>query len=96
LDTAVDINSLNYTVNGSPVNVHYYGDNYYYLEIENIAASGLGTTYEINIDGTILRYSAMSYVYATVANARGGSETAVTAVKMLYLYYMAALEYKGA
>ncbi len=96
LDTAVDINSLSYTVNGSPVNVHYYGDNYYYLEIENIAASGLGTTYEINIDGTILRYSAMSYAYATVANARGGSETAVTAVKMLYLYYMAALEYKGA
>lgn len=95
VQSGVDVSTLSCTVDGNAVSASYYSGNIYYLEIKNISASDLGTTYEINVDGAILHYSAMSYAYSTLANAKAGDETAVVAVKMLYLYYKAAVEYNN-
>ena len=95
LQSGVDINTISCTIDGNAVSATAYRGNLYYIEVENIAASNLGKAYEINVDGTILHYSAMSYAYSTIINAKEGDETAVAAVKMLYLYYKAAEAYNN-
>ena len=95
LQSGVDINTISCTIDGNVVSATAYRGNIYYIEVENIAASNLGKAYEINVDGTILHYSAMSYAYSTIINAKEGDETAVAAVKMLYLYYKAAEAYNN-
>jgi hypothetical protein len=95
VNNGVDVNSLLCTVNGKAVTPTYYGGNYYYIEVENIAAGNLGTAYQVSVDGATVRYSAMSYVHTTIVKSRGTADTTLATAKMLYLYYKAALEYNG-
>ena len=88
------VNDLTCTINGKVVAATHYSGTLYYVEVKNIAASDLGTTHVINVDGEILSYSAISYVYGTITKKAGSTATLSTA-KMLYLYYKAAVEYNN-
>ncbi len=93
VDAGVDISMVSCTIDGKSITPTHYSGYYYYVEITNISAKDLGTAHEINIDGDIMVYSAMSYTYQALAKRVESTE--LTAAKMLYLYYKAAVAYSN-
>ena len=73
---------------------NYNGNEYYYVDIENIGADALDKAYEIIVDGTTIlsNCSALSYARA-VLNSGTASDKLVNLAKALYLYNKKAETY---
>ncbi len=86
-----DINAIN--VSGAVVK-HYEG-NVYVATIENVVAKYLDNTYTVQIGEDVVNYSALSYVYQTVAD-NSTPANLYNLVVALYNYNVAANAYFGA
>lgn len=85
----VDVNSLDVTVNGKASELVLNG-NLYMLKISDIPAHKLDEMYEVKVGDLILDYGVFSYGYKAMNKT---NENLKNAVKALYAYNQAAIEY---
>lgn len=87
--TAEKMAGLTFTIDGKEVTAKKFSNGYYYLEVENLAATDLTKTYEFSVtDGKntyAFAYGAMSYMYGVLSNENADA-TLVKMAKATWLY----------
>ena len=70
---------------------------YYYIDIENVSAEKLGTSFSVSVNGeeVITNYSALSYANK-VLDSDSTDDNLKNLVKALYIYNQNALAYNPA
>ena len=94
---AVKLDDVTFAIGNTTLTPQKKGNDYY-IEVKDIPASGLGTSYTLRVsDGSStwnLYYSALSYVYDVINNDSDAKLS--TLCRALYWYYIAAKDYFGA
>lgn len=91
LKNGASLSELNLTVDGKAVQAYKDGSAYY-IEITNIKAQELSKMMEINLDGHVINYCALSYAYSILKTSTT-EESLVNVAKSLVIYYVAAYNY---
>lgn len=92
LDNGVDVNTLDFKIDGTSVTPVKSGE-YYYIKISNIAAQDIDKFYTVTVNDFTLKYSALSYVYAALSLTEEGNENLHNLCKSLYSYNSEADDY---
>ena len=92
IDSAIDSAKLNVKVDGEKAN--FKKDSIgYYLEIPSIRSNQLDIVHTMAVGNLTIKCSALSYVYASLKNAKNAN--GMQASKALYLYWKESKAYFG-
>lgn len=96
LEAGHEISEFTFTLGGATVLVPVKKGDYYYVQISDISADNLDTSYTVSVGGFSIQYSALSYAYTAVTNSSAAATPQLQdLLKVLYLYNQEADNYKN-